>query len=200
MANLYSAVWAIPSYLVAVWGFGKLKRVLFFVLPFATGVLILLWFKLETGDYLTFLTLERAVWGVNLADPITQARWLLNVNGEGWFTGLPWHFFSISFTPDYWLIRNLIFEAFYFVGAFYLLKVGVPHRYFLFAFSLSTSVPILLFVGTFVTAIPRLFLSAFPVFYSYSSVLDKKHDWIYTLVCYGLAMGIMLVNTFSWFS
>lgn len=200
MVNMYNGAWAIPSFFLATRKFSLSRRMLFFALPFAGGLLILLWLKLGTGNPFAELSLEETVWGVYLTDPITQALWLLNVNGIGWFTAKAWNVLSVPLSPPYWFIRNLAFEAFYFFGAYYLLKMSSPQRYFLFAFSLSVSVPLLLDVGSLVISNPRLILAAFPVFYSYSAILKQKYDRVYILVCFALAMGIILVQTFSWFS
>lgn len=199
MANLYNAAWAIPSYFLAFRGFRWPRRVLFLALPLAAGALTLLWYKLETGNFLTFLSIESSVFQVGPADPITQVGWILNANGLNRFNTVPWQIFSTPITPGFWLVRDLLFESFYFFGAFYLLKMETPYRHFLFAFSLSVSLPLLFFVGLPI-ANPRLLLAAFPVFYSYSALIKKKFDWIYSSACYALAMAIILIQTFAWFS
>jgi hypothetical protein len=193
----FSAAWTLPSFAIAVLKERRLARLLlFYALPAATGLLILAWFMIRTGGYFTFFSVERSVWGVMPSTPLGQAEWLLN----GWFTSQSWSVLSIPLTPTYWLVRNILFESFYLFGAFMLLRADVGERLFLFAYTISASLPLLFLVGTPAVSIPRLLLPAFPVFYSYSSLIGRRYLPAYIATCFVSAMAVAVLQTFSFFS
>lgn len=198
--TFFNLAWTLPSFLFALLAKGRLRNLLFYTLPLVTGGLILLWFKIATGDYLGFVRLE-SPWGVGFANPLAQAYYLLCPSGQGSFTCQPWAVSGILLTPTYWLVRNLLFEAFYLLGAFCLLKTELKYRVFLFAYCLSVIVPLLFFVGFPALSIPRLLLPAFPVFVGYSTLLKgKRSDKIYLVLCLGLAASISVIQYLSYFS
>jgi len=198
--TFYNLAWTLPSFLFALLAKGRLRNLLFYALPLVTGWLILLWFKIATGDYLGFFRLE-SPWGLGFANPLAQAYYLLCPSGQGSFTCQPWAVSGVLLTPAYWLVRNLLFEAFYLFGAFCLLKTELKYRVFLFAYCLSVLIPLLFLVGFPALSIPRLLLPAFPVFVGYSTLLKgKRYDIIYLVLCLGSAATISVVQYLSYFS
>lgn len=201
ICNSFNLAWTLPSYLLVLLRGKRMRNLLFCVLPIATGVLILFWFKLKTGSYWTFFSVEHDVWMVCFATPLTQARWLLNVGGHGWLTSQHWKIHGITLKPRYWLVRNLAFEAFYMSGAIILFRTAVKHRVFLGIYCLMVIVPLLFTIGTPAVSIPRLLLPAFPVFVGYSQLLRRqRYSWGYYVACVIAAAGIVLIQTFSFFS
>lgn len=198
--TFYNLAWTLPSYAAALLRGGRRRNLLFYAVPLAAGVLILLWFKVETGDYLAYFALG-APWGHGFTNPIVQAQYLLCLGGQESFTCPPFDRFGIVLPPPYWLVRNVIFEAFYLFGAFYLLRTDNKYRFFLFAYCLSVIVPLLFLTGFPSLVIPRLLLPAFPVFIAYSSLLKKgRSDGIYFLSCIVIAATILLLQYFAFFA
>ena len=173
---------------------------MFYVFPAVTGILILAYYQIQLGGYGKFFELERLVWDVQFSNPVSQFIWLLNA-GKSWFLDPIYYIFSLHLTTWYWLVRNLIFEAFYLFGAIYLFKTKSEYRVFLAVYSLLAVVPLLCLTGTPVLSVPRLLLPAFPVFLTYSSLIKKdSHYLIYSAVCLILAAFISIIQVYSFFS
>lgn len=187
----------LPAYAFAVLKTRRVKKLAFCIAPLVAGVLILLWFKLRTGNFLTYFSLENNIWGAHFSTPLAQAKWLM----DGWFSAQSWEVFGMQLPPAYWLVRNLLFEGFYLVGAFYLLLTPNKHRIFLFLYSLSAIIPLLLVIGTPAISIPRLLLPAFPAFLGYAMLLKKEwHYWIYFVACLVIAAWISASQAYSFFA
>ncbi len=199
--TFFNLAWTLPSFLVALLDTRRRPRdLLFYGLPLVTGALIVLWLRAETGAYLDLIRLE-APWGVKLANPLTQAYYLLCVNSPGSYTCQPWAADGLRLTPPYWLVRNICFEAFYLFGALYLLKTGAKHRVFLCVYCLSVTLPLLFWVGFVALSVPRLLLPAFPVFLSYSVLLrGRKLEVTYVVLCIGLAGLFSVFQYLAFFS
>ncbi|MCL5788831.1 MAG: hypothetical protein M1357_03385 [Candidatus Marsarchaeota archaeon] len=174
-----------------------------YALPVAVaGGSILAGYYLSTGSAFTWFRLESAVWGAHLVTPIYQAEWLLNLNGSGWFTAQVWQVLGIQLTPVYWLVRNMVFEAFYFLGV-YLLARGRGGVNKLWAgYCALVSIPLLFVVGTPAASIPRLLLPAFPVFYPYAQKigLNGIRFTAYLAACVAATMVIALVQAYAFFA
>lgn len=197
--TFFNLAWTLPSFLLAP-EWRASRKLLFCSFPFVAGGLILLWFKVETGDYLSLLRLE-SPWGVGIANPLAQAYYLLCIGGQGSFTCQNWEVLGISLTPTYWLVRNLAFEAFYLIGALYLLKTQAKFKVFLSAYCVSVTIPLLFFVGVPAMSVPRLLLPAFPVFVGYSNLLKgRRLVGIYFVVCLALAATVSIIQYFALFA
>lgn len=195
--SAFRIVWMLPAHLFEALKTRRIKNLAFCIIPLIAGALILLWFKLSTGDFRTYFWIETDIWGEQFTTPIAQARWIMS----GWFTAESWKVYSIHLLPIYWLGRNLLFELFYLVGAFYLLWTKDKHRVFLFLFSLSASVPLLFVIGTPAISVPRLLLPAFPVFFSYAKLMKKDwHYWVYFTACLLITAWIAISQTYSFFA
>lgn len=196
--TFFNLVWVLPSFLIPLFANRNWKNILFYTLPILTGGVIVLWLKIETGSYFDFVKLE-APWGVQFANPIKQAYYLLCSNPPNSFTCQPWEADGVFLPPAYWLLRNIAFEAFYIFGAFYLLKTTVKYRVFFCAYCLSVTIPLMFWTGFVALSIPRLLLPAFPVFIGYSS-LFKKHEIPYAAVCIALAAAFSIMQYLAYFS
>ncbi len=198
--TFFNLAWTLPSFLFVLLKGRRWRNVIFYAAPLVTGGLILLWFKIETGDYLAYFQLE-GPWGTGFGNPFAQAQYLLCLTGQGSFTCQPWAVLGIPLVPAYWLARNLLFEAFYLIGAFYLLKTKIEHRAFLFAYCLSVIVPLLFLLGIPAMSIPRLLLPAFPVFAGYSAMVKgRKFDEVYIVLCLGIAAAVSVIQYFAFFA
>jgi hypothetical protein len=197
--TFYNIAWTLPAFLLTLRR-GRRLKLLFYIIPIITGTAILFWFKLETGDYFSLLRLE-APWQVGFANPLAQVEYLLCPSGAGAFTCQSWQLFGISLPPLYWVVRNMAFEAFYVIGALYLLKTAAREKVFLSAYCLSVIIPLLFVVGLPALSIPRLLLPAFPIFVGFSEMLKGKRSvTAYVGSCYGLAVLISLIQYFAFFA
>lgn len=198
--TFYNLAWTLPSFAFDLLKGGKIRNLLFYCAPLATGILLLLWFKLETGQYFPLLQLEQP-WSVAFGSPIAQAQYLLCQGGTGSFTCQAWAVDGIALKPITWVVRNVRFEAFYLYGAFYLLKTKLEHRVFLFAYCLSVILPLFFLLGVPAMSVPRLLLPAFPVFIGNVVVIEKiKIPTVYVvLACYILAAVISVIEFFAFF-
>jgi hypothetical protein len=193
----FNLAWTLPAFLFHFFREKSRRDLLaFFIAPLVTGVLILLWFKVQTGDLLAYFTLE-APWGVAFANPVAQAQYLLCPGGSGSFTCQSWEILGVALPPAYWLVRNLLFEAFYLVGALFLLKRGAV---FLFVYCLLVFIPLLFLLGIPAMSIPRLLLPAFPVFLAYSTKLKRWGSVAYVVSCYSLTATISVIEYFAFFA
>ncbi len=165
------------------------------------GVLVAYW--VATGNPFTFLNLEQQLWSVGTTTPWGQVEWLYHGVGEGSFQFIPWTVLGVSLSSNYWTLRNLLFEVFFFVGAYLLSRLkDVPERWLLVSFSLLLSVPLLFVKGTPVYSIPRLLLPAFPIFLGYSRVLVNR-NWkvaLYALGCVLAACWVLLTFAVAFFA
>ena len=176
----------------------KLKDLTRFLSPVVTcALLIAAFFFFETGSLWTFFSVEKNVgWGVGLVTPLAQDRFLLN----GWFTGFHWMVMGIYLPPIYWLLRNLVFEAFYIAGVVLLLlmtrKNHISNGLFFVGLALSIMIPLFFLGGVAAASIPRLLLPAFPIFFGYSrGLLNGKNSIIaYCALCLAIAPLIALVQ------
>lgn len=139
-----------------------------------TGLCILTAYQLETGSPFTFFSVERFYWGVSFSDPVSQIRWLFTSYSPGSFVGSYWLILGVRLASAYWLLRNLAFEAFLFVGIFLLTRTIGPRRWLLILYCLSLSIPLLWVVGTPVYSLPRLMLPAFPFVAGYSRLVTSR--------------------------
>jgi hypothetical protein len=193
----FRVAWLLPAYAQAIYKTRRWKNWLFFFIPAVIGVAIFLWFKRETGNYLTYFSVEKGTWSAGFTTPVGQAKWILN----GWYTNQHDKFFGVPILPVYWLLRNIAFEVFYLIGAFYLIKT--PHQYktFLFLYTLIAIIPLLCVTGMPAISIPRLLLPAFPVFYSYSVMFKRqKYYWIYLAASLALTIVVTLSQMKSFFA
>ncbi|MEM0173240.1 MAG: hypothetical protein QXI16_01895 [Sulfolobaceae archaeon] len=129
-----------------------------------SGSVILSWYWLNLNSPLAYLEVENKYWGAKFTDPFSQALWILN----GPITNQPWTFLGFIIPPYLWLIRNLIFEAFYIYGTIKLedkkLKI----------LSATIILPNLFLTGTPSLSIPRFLLQDFLVFLYYGKVLENR--------------------------
>jgi hypothetical protein len=197
--NSFNLAWTLPSYLVHLLKQKRIRNLLFYVVPGVTGLLILVYYNIRLGDYWKFFAIEKIVWDVQFSNPVSQIAWLLHV-GEKWFSQPAYNIFSVNLATGFWLIRNMLFEVFYIFGAIYLFKTKNKNRVFLGVYSLVAIIPLLCVTGTPVLSIPRLLLTAFPVFFGYSILMKKDiHYLIYSAVCLILAAFIAIIHTYSFF-
>jgi len=173
----FHAVWMLPAYAVDTLKTKRFKNLVFYIAPVGAAILVLLWFKLKTDNFMAYFSLETEGWREHFGTPFSQAKWLI----DGWFTNESWKIFGMRLVPAYWLVRNLIFEIFYLAGAILILKNQNKHRIFLFIYSLFAIIPLLFVTGTPAISIPRLLLPAFPVFFGYTDLMKK--DWHYRVYC-----------------
>lgn len=185
----YTLAWTLPSFALAFWRRLHRRTLLFFALPLLAGALIFYLFQTVAGSYTFYFTVESEHWHMVLGTPWDQVSYLLQrATVEYWPL------------PGSWVTRNLPFEAFYFVGAFLLLKTGVDNRVFLSVFSLSAILPLLFIQGGPAEAIPRLLLPAFPVFAAYAGKMGRLRLLAYAGVCLALAVWVATAQTLSFFS
>ena len=189
--SAYAMAFATPSFAIAFLKRYRWKTFLFFVLPVLTGLLILTWFRLVSGSYTTYFTVEATHWHVSVATPLQQAAWL---QGKGTESLGFWPF------PGGWLTRNLPFEAFYVFGALYLLRMQAENRAFLAAYSLSVILPLFFVIGGPALSIPRLMLPAFPVFVAYASLVRGRYVWLYGAACLSLAVWVAMSQMLYFFA
>ncbi len=195
--SAFHAVWMLPAYAVDIIKTKRFKNIVFYIAPIAAGILVLLWFKLKTDNFMAYFSLETEGWREHFGTPFSQAKWLIN----GWFTNEPWKIFGIRLAPAYWLVRNLIFEIFYLAGAFLILKTQNKHRMFLFIYSLCAIIPLLFVTGTPAISIPRLLLPAFPIFFGYTALMRKDwHYWVYASACLLMTAWIAITQTYCFFA
>lgn len=180
-----------------------LKSVVKLAIPVAIAASgIALFYQFSTGSLFTYFNLEKGTWGVSFVTPLAQAEWILNVNGQGWFSNQGWQVLGIYLAPSYWLIRNYLFEAFYFVGVYLLLRSRHPQKWLLGACSLIVLLPLLFLGGMAAISIPRLMLPAFPIFYGYSSQVINRRGTIvaYAVVCVVLSVWTVLSVVLAFFA
>ncbi|MEJ2775824.1 hypothetical protein WIW90_06305 [Sulfolobaceae archaeon RB850M] len=188
--TFYSIAWTLPSFIVRL----KKDYLKFLPIPLLSGILILAWYKEVTGNPFYYFSLEKEIWGVEFTTPWGQASWILN----GWFTDQPWKILSIPITPLDWFIRNLAFEVFFITLAILLIKVQDEIKWLYFTYSLFAIVPLLLVIGTPAISVPRLLLSAFPVFYS---LRIRRYWWIaYIVPCVILTPFFTMWQIYAFFS
>ena len=195
--SAFHAVWMLPAYAVDTIKTKRFKNLVFYIAPAAAGILVLLWFKIKTDNFMAYFSLETEGWREHFGTPFSQAKWLIN----GWFTNESWKIFGMHLAPAYWLVRNLIFEIFYLAGAVLILKTQNKHRIFLFVYSLCAIIPLLFVTGTPAISIPRLLLPAFPVFFGYTALMEK--DWHYRVyggVCLLITAWIAITQTYCFFA
>jgi hypothetical protein len=193
----FRQAWLLPAYGIEILKTKRLINVTFFILPYLIGVLILLWFELRTGNFLTYFSIEANTWGVNFATPIHQILWLL----DNQIVNRIWEVLGIQIMPPYWLVRNLLFEVFYLVGTFLMLRTNHKHREFLFLYSLFAIIPLLCVIGTPAISIPRLLLPAFPAFLGYAAIMNKKwHYWTYAALCLVASAWVSISQAYSFFA
>jgi hypothetical protein len=149
---------------------------------------------------LIYLQVEENGWGTQIVNPLTQIKWILNTDGQGWFSNQGWKILGVSLPPYYWLLRNIIFAAFYLLGAYYLNKTEIKHKHFLIILSLSAVIPLFCITGMPAISIPRLLLPAFPIFYGYTTAWGKRGDRVYGAVSLVLTWIITLLHTYSFFA
>jgi hypothetical protein len=200
--TFFNLAWILPSFLFALLEKKRRRQwrsnLFFYVVPLMMGGLIAVWLKAHTGAYLDIEKLE-APWGVTFVNPITQAVYLLCPNGTGTYTCQRWEADGIFLPPLYWLVRNVLFEAFYVFGAFYLLKTAVRFRVFFCVYCLSVTIPLLFWTGFVSLSIPRLLLPAFPIFIGYSTLL-KRYQIPYAILCIALAGVFSVFQYLAYFS
>ncbi|MDG6926705.1 MAG: hypothetical protein JRN09_09165 [Nitrososphaerota archaeon] len=174
------------------------------VLPvFLAGAAMLLAYWNVTGNPLLFLELEHSYWGVASTTPVGQVQWLFSGKGVGSFTGMFWYVYGLKLSSAYWAVRNLAFEAFFFLGIYLLTRTrDYPYRWLLVGYSLLLSVPLLFVEGTPVYSIPRLLLAAFPVFFGYSETVITRNWRVLAYVAASLlaACWVLLTFTFAFFA
>lgn len=181
----YSTAIALPSFLT-------LKKKKLLLIPIATGIAILAFFYLESGDPLYYFYVEGRYWGSDIATPWSQAIWILH----GWFTSQPWMLGSIALPPSYWLIRNLAFEAFF---AASLIPLAMKKMKLELSFSLLIFLQLLFITGVPAISIPRLLLRALPAFYG-ASLLLKKHLKSYSVVGFAISLFVVTAHLLSFFA
>ncbi|MEM3857249.1 MAG: hypothetical protein QXI37_01930, partial [Thermoprotei archaeon] len=135
----------------------------------AAGLSVLGGYYLATGDATLWFRLQASIWGTQYTSPVGQAVWLLNLNGKGWFTQQDWQVLGLRLTPLYWFIRNVVFEAFYIVGAALLMRSKDSTDHVLGYMVLVVSIPLLFVIGTPAASVPRLLLPGFPAFKAYGN-------------------------------
>ena len=195
--NFYHLAWTLPAYACEVLRTKRVRVLAFAALPLVSGVLILVWFKITTGNFLTYFSIEKAVWGEGITSPWGQVKWILN----GWFTSQPLDLLGLRLPPVYWLVRNILFQMFYLVGAFLILKTSSQHKGFLFLYALVAIVPLLFMTGTPAISVPRLLLPAFPVFYAYATVMKRReHYAVYAVLSFIVAAWVTISQTYSFFA
>ena len=201
LLTFYNLVLLLPSYGVALLRNRRFRNLLFYCIPIMAGGLVLLWFKAETGDYLAYFKLQ-GPWNSGFGTPLQQAEYLLCPSGQGSFTCQPWAVDGVILTPPYWLVRNLLFAAFYIFGAFYLLRLKTALRFFLFAYCLLAIIPLFFLVGTPSMSVPRLLLPAFPVFAGYSQLIGERRGLLltYVVTCFSIAAAVSVIQYFAIFA
>jgi hypothetical protein len=168
----YSLALALPSFLVRFARERGLRALYFYALPLLSGVLVLLWFRFSTGNFLEYFKVEAENWKVGFTFPWTQALFYYTKEMTG-----SWPI------PGNWTTRNLPFEVFYIVGAVLLYRGKAEGSRFLSAFSFSVIAPLFFIFGGPAESIPRLLLPAFPVFLAYSQIIKGKRLWLYVIAC-----------------
>ena len=197
IVSSFHVAWVLPSFVLSILKKKRIINLVFGIVPFAAGVIILLWFKLRTGDFFKYFSLEKNVWSVRFGTPLTQVKWLLSGHFTSEFSTL----LGVPLTPMYWLIRNLLFEAFYLVGAVYLLFTENKQRVFLFSYCVLSVVPLLFVTGIPAISIPRLLLPAFPIFFGYTTLIKKDwHYFIYLAACLLVTAWVSISQTYSFFA
>ncbi len=188
--TFYSIAWTLPSFII------KLRKsfLKFVIIPLLTGFSIFAWYYMFTGNPFYYFKLEKDIWGVKFVTPIYQVNWLLH----GWFTTQDWTILSLHLTPIDWLIRNLVFEIFFIILTINIIRLKDDNKWLYFAYSLLAIVPLLFIIGTPAISIPRVLLSAFPVFYS----LKIKGIWliIYILISIILTPLFVMWQIYAFFS
>jgi len=200
----YSLTYTLPAYLILAVGGGvrsSINRMLkIYLLPLMSLLGVVLWYRQVHGAFYYF-ALEHDIWGVSFATPIQQAQWILNTKGTGWFTSQDWYVLGVRLTPTYWYARNLVFEAFYFIGiALLIWKTSHPARLFLAFYCATVEVPLLFIVGTPAISIPRLLLPAYPAVYGYAATINKQWVKVYLAVCIVCTIWVTLSQAYAFFS
>lgn len=103
-------------------------------------------------------------------------------------------------TPTYWYVRNLIFEAFYFIDiALLSWKTSHPAGVFLGFYSTTVVVPLFI-VDTPAISIPRLLLPAYPATYGYAATLNKQWVRVCLALCMVCTIWVTLSQAYAFFS
>lgn len=181
----YSTAIALPSFLL-------LKRKKSLLLPIFTGIGILAFFALKTGDPFYYFHIEKSYWDAGFVSPIEQARWILN----GWFTQQDWRIDGIALSPYYWLVRNMIFEVFFIASTIALIGEGS----FYVAFSLLIEAQLLFISGVPAISIPRLIIKAVPAFYGASKLLRGRALKLYIAICIPVSVFVFYQHITSFFA
>ena len=200
--NLLSAVVPFVVYMFLFQKNRKWKNYLAISLPaVVAGLSILGAYQVTTGSPFTFFVLEQHFWSVQFASPLDQVEWLFKVYAQGSFNGSFWVIFGLRITSIYWLVRNLLFEAFLFIGIALLTRIKDSRKWLLVLYSVTLSVPLLFVEGTPVYSIPRLMLAAFPFFTGYSGVLTKNWRlWIYAIACIVASFWVIITFVYAFFA
>jgi hypothetical protein len=176
------------------------RRILLIVLPvLLAGAGVLAAYQLATGDLFTFFKLERLYWAVAPSTPLGQIQWIYSGRGPGSFNGITWDVYGVMLTSTYWVLRNVVFEAFFLFGIYLLTRLkDCPQRWLLVCLSLVFSIPLLFVQGTPVYSIPRLLLAAFPVFFAYSSKVFTRNWLVATYAVASILAAVWVLMTFAY--
>jgi hypothetical protein len=165
------------------------------------GISVLVAYQITTGSPLTFFQLERILWGVKLRNPVAQVRWMLTRNESGSIANKFYVLLGLDLTSTYWVVRNLLFEAFLIGGIFLLTRIEDPRKWLYVIYSATLAIPLFFVVGTPVYSIPRLMLSAFPIFIGYSVLLRKKWQLTaYAVVAVLASFWVVLSFVYAFFA
>ncbi len=175
---LYDLFVAAVPFLVYMLLFQKERRLRAYagvLVPVAlAGASVLAAYEIATGNPFTFFQLERMLWGVKLSNPLAQLQWLSVHREAGTASSKFYVLLSLDLTPTYWVVRNLLFEAFLVGGIFLLTKIEDPRKWLYVTYSVVVALPLFFVIGTPVYSIPRLMLAAFPIFIGYSPLVRKR--------------------------
>jgi len=195
VASMLSLSMAIlSSYATAIVfpAFFMLKRKKYLLIPLITGIAILIFFQMETGDPFYYFYAEGKYWGSDLTSPWGQIQWILH----GWFTSQYWGVGPITLPPAYWLVRNILFEAFF---IFSLIPLVTRKMKLELVFSLLVIAQLLCIKGIPAISVPRLLLKALPAFYG-SSILIGSKVRVYVSVSLATSFLVALLHVFSFFA
>lgn len=166
--------------------------------PLAAGLAILGAYLASTGDAFTFFKLERMYWAVAPTNPLGQIQWVFDGRGAGSFNGITWHVYGLALDAAYWVVRNAIFEGFFFLGVLLLVRMkALAHKWPLVGYSLVVSIPLLFVQGTPVYSIPRLLLAGFPIFLAYSERVFARRLALAAYVVGSFVVACWVLATFA---
>jgi len=154
------------------------------------GIVIIPWYWINLGSPFVYLTIEAKYWGSGFANPYSQAVWILT----GPITKEPWSFLGFTIPTYLWLVRNMIFEAFYVYGT-------IKLRNELRIFSLSIILPDFFLTGVASLSIPRFLLQDFVVFSNFGKIINTEtKTLIYLSLCFIVEYVITLWQMQAFFS